>query len=120
MKNRKPKADGRYVVNVSFTANETSLLSWADGHGNFSNYIKKLIAEDMKKGGVSAEPVGFTNEMLQTMFLKMLGQQAPANKMPNINPADEVAVGMVEEEPQEEPKQRANKSALGKIMTKKK
>lgn len=49
MKNRKPREDGRYIVNVSFTTKETSLLAWADRQGNFSTYVKKLIEQDMKK-----------------------------------------------------------------------
>lgn len=114
MKNRKPKADGRYVVNVSFTAQETSLLSWADSHGNFSNYVKRLIEADMNKRGMANE---IPNDLLQKMMLNMVEQgmlkgtfQKDANA--------EVSTGFEkEEQPQKKPK--LNKSAIGNIMKKK-
>lgn len=49
VKDRKPKSDGRIVVNVSFTESEYNLLNHADEHGNFSQYVKKLISADIQK-----------------------------------------------------------------------
>lgn len=121
MKNRKPKADGRYIVNVSFTANETSLLSWADSHGNFSNYVKKLIQADMNKKEMTEN---IPAELIQRMMLNMMAQ----GSMNTINKNDEISVDAsvdVEDEerevqpPQKTEKKKLNKSAIGNIMKKK-
>lgn len=123
MKNRKPKADGRYIVNVSFTANETSLLSWADSHGNFSNYVKKLIQADMNKKEMTEN---IPAELIQRMMLNMMAQ----GSMKAINKNDEISVDASvdvenkeneknEEQPQKTEKKKLNKSAIGNIMKKK-
>lgn len=121
MKNRKPKADGRYIVNVSFTANETSLLSWADSHGNFSNYVKKLIQADMNKKEMTEN---IPAELIQRMMLNMMTQ----GSMNTINKNDEISVDAsvdVDDEerevqpPQKTEKKKLNKSAIGNIMKKK-
>lgn len=118
MKNRKPKADGRYVVNVSFTSKEISLLSWADKHGNFSNYVKKLIEADMNKGTLSSGvPNGITNEMLQKMLMNMLGENGLKDVFQKSN-SDEVAIDEEKETAQQKPK--LNKSAIKGIMNRKK
>lgn len=119
MKNRKPKADGRYVVNVSFTANETSLLSWADKHGNFSTYVKKLIEADMNNQEMTK---AIPADMFQNMLLKMMGSSNLNNVFQN-NIGAEVSVELEnekEQEPQKEEKKKLNKSAIGSIMSKKK
>ena len=117
MKNRKPKADGRYVVNVSFTANETSLLSWADSHGNFSNYVKKLIQEDMNKREMTQT---IPTELIQRMMLNMMNQGVMKD---NFQKSEDVAEVSVDEEREEQPqkteKKKLNKSAIGNIMKKK-
>lgn len=120
MKNRKPRSDGSYIVNVSFTENQVSLLSWADRHGNFSNYVKGLIEADMNKKNLG-ETV--PSEMLLKMMFNMIGQQGNLKDMFNQYTAnEEVAIGLEEEKqpPQKEEKPKVNKSALNKIMTKKK
>lgn len=117
MKNRKPKADGRYVVNVSFTANETTLLSWADSHGNFSNYVKRLIQEDMNKKNM---PQNISNELIQRMMLNMMNQGTMKDNFQNVEIAAEVdSVDGEEEQPQKTEKKKLNKSAIGNIMKKK-
>ena len=53
MKNRKPRKDGRYMVNVTFSPNEEDmkLLKHADSQGSFTSYVKRLIRDDMNKNG---------------------------------------------------------------------
>lgn len=117
MKNRKPKADGRYVVNVSFTANETSLLAWADKHGNFSTYIKKLIEADMSKTGITN---GIPAEMFQAMMMNIMGQSNLKDIIQNKGVNEISATVESPESPQEDKKPKLNKSAIGNIMKKKK
>lgn len=107
MKNRKPRKDGRYSVNISFTATETSLLSWADRNGNFSAYVKRLIKEDMERSGASTNP-------LQSVLLNLLSQEGLKDILQNNGNAE----GFVShEEPEEPPK--VNKSKIKNIMKKK-
>lgn len=49
MKRRKPRKDGKYIVNVSFCEHELDLLEYADTQGSFTSYIKRLIREDKNK-----------------------------------------------------------------------
>ena len=103
MKNRKPRKDGRYSVNVSFTATETHLLAWADKQGNFSAYVKRLIKEDMDKQGLNTNP-------LQSVLLNLLNQDSLKDIIQNnVN---------LKEQIEEPPK--VNKSKINKIMSKKK
>lgn len=106
MKNRKPRKDGRYNINISFTSNETSLISWADKHGNFSNYIKKLIEADMKKSGTS-------DDSIQGLLLKLINEQGLKNIFQNVDALKESAISIEEEKP------KANKSKIMNIMGKK-
>ena len=111
MKNRKPKADGRYVVNVSFTANETNLLEWADSHGNFSSYVKNLIEADMKKGEIPADA-------LQVMLLNMMGSTNLKDILQKQKAEETVAdIEQGQEKPQ---KPKVNKKAIMGIMNTKK
>ena len=48
-KKRKPRKDGIYIVNVSFKEEELNLLEFADAHGSFTSYVKRLILEDKKR-----------------------------------------------------------------------
>lgn len=69
MKERKPRKNGIYSINVSFCENEAHLLNYADTHGSFTSYVKRLIREDMEKIN--------TTSTLETLlgnsnFLKML------------------------------------------------
>lgn len=105
MKHRKPRKDGRYIINVSFLPTETSLITWADGHGNFSNYVKKLIEQDMKKDTMQGET-------LQTLLGDMLGKEVLKNIFQNTADSNEVKeeVAVAEESP------KANKSKALNIM----
>lgn len=105
MKNRKPRKDGRYSINVSFTATETSLIAWADRQGNFSSYVKRLIKEDMDKHGASSNA-------LQSVILNLLGEEGLKNIFQNSTNISELAV-----EKEEPPK--VNKSKIKNIMKKK-
>lgn len=49
MKRRKPRKDGKYIVNVSFGEHELDLLEYADTQGSFTSYIKRLIREDKNR-----------------------------------------------------------------------
>lgn len=49
MKRRKPRKDGKYIVNVSFCEHELDLLEYADTQGSFTSYVKRLIREDKNK-----------------------------------------------------------------------
>lgn len=49
MKRRKPRKDGKYIVNVSFCEHELDLLEYADTQGSFTSYIKRLIREDKSR-----------------------------------------------------------------------
>lgn len=49
MKRRKPRKDGKYIVNVSFCEHELDLLEYADVQGSFTSYVKRLIREDKNK-----------------------------------------------------------------------
>lgn len=49
MKRRKPRKDGKYIVNVSFCEHELDLLEYADTQGSFTSYIKRLIREDKNR-----------------------------------------------------------------------
>lgn len=105
MKNRKPRKDGRYSINVSFTATETSLIAWADRQGNFSNYVKRLIKEDMEKGCSN-------KDALQSILLNIIGEEGLKNIFQNQTDASELAV-TTEEPP------KVNKSKIKNIMKKK-
>lgn len=109
MKNRKPRKDGRYTVNVSFTASELSLLSWADRHGNFSQYVKKLIEQDMNKTDES-------KDLVQSLLLNMINEGQLKNIFQTSTPqaTEEVAIGKVEEQPP-----KVDKMKIMNIMKKK-
>ena len=49
MKRRKPRKDGKYIVNVSFCEHELDLLEYADTQGSFTSNIKRLIREDKNR-----------------------------------------------------------------------
>lgn len=49
MKRRKPRKDGKYIINVSFCEHELDLLEYADAQGSFTSYVKRLIREDKNK-----------------------------------------------------------------------
>lgn len=67
IKDRKAKKDGRIVINVSFTEHEYDLINHVDKKGNFSQYIKRLILNDMTGQGQS-----LNNTDLMTMLLQSL------------------------------------------------
>lgn len=50
MKRRKPRKDGKYILNVSFCEHELDLLEYADLQGSFTSYVKRLIREDKNRG----------------------------------------------------------------------
>lgn len=108
MKNRKPRADGGYVINVSFTANETSLVSWADMHGNFSSYVKQLIKADMeKKDSPTSVVEALLLKVLQDNGLKVVADEKIKA---------ESVVDKADQEPQEKPKPKVNKSKILGLM----
>jgi hypothetical protein len=41
------------MVQVAFSPNETDIYEFARAQGNMAGYIKRLIREDMEKGGVA-------------------------------------------------------------------
>lgn len=48
IKERKTRADGRILLNVSFTSDEYDLINHVDSvTNNFSQYVKDLIIADM-------------------------------------------------------------------------
>jgi hypothetical protein len=112
MKTRKPRKDGRYIINVSFMDNELDLIEWADSQGSFSNYVKQLIREDMagRRGQtpaiqqVNTNPTGLDVEAL----IKLIQSQQGAG-------ANETVVTA---EPVEPPKPKANKMKIQGIMSK--
>lgn len=69
MKDRKPRKNGIYSINVSFCENEAHLLDYADRHGSFTSYVKRLIREDMEKIN---NPSTFQTLLGNSDFLKML------------------------------------------------
>lgn len=74
IKKRKPKDDGRIVINVSFTENEYDLINHVDMRGNFSQYVKRLILNDMNNQNIpqaNGDTVGLLLKLLQN-------SQAPA------------------------------------------
>lgn len=114
MNNRKPRKDGSYVVPVSFKSNETSLLAYADTKGNFSQYIKRLIHEDMNKKSESHSPQ-MTDLMMQ-MFMKQLleGGLNLKDMLQNNGAKAEISTDVVKEE---KPKEKtADKNAIFNIM----
>lgn len=70
MKARKPRKDGVYVVNVTFTANDLHLLGHADRQGSFTSYVKKLIAEDLEKKSTSSviESLLGNNDLIKALI----------------------------------------------------
>jgi hypothetical protein len=112
MKIRKPRKDGRYIINVSFMDNELDLIEWADSQGSFSNYVKQLIRDDMAgrrpqptaMSQLNTNPTGLDIEAL----IKLIQSQQGAG-------TNETAVTT---EPAEPPKPKANKMKIQGIMSK--
>ena len=94
MKKRKPRKDGRYSINLSFTEQETDLIAHVDERGNFSAYVKYLIRKDMEGSGANAL------DLIQGLL------------------KDNIQKGK-QEQPAEEPqKPKANISKINKILSK--
>ena len=112
MKIRKPRKDGRYIINVSFMDNELDLIEWADSQGSFSNYVKQLIRDDMAgrrpqptaMSQLNTNPTGLDIEAL----IKLIQSQQGAG-------ANETVVTA---EPVEPPKPKANKMKIQGIRRK--
>lgn len=115
MNNRKPRKDGSYVVPVSFRSDETSLLAYADTKGNFSQYIKRLIYEDMNKKPMSQEPQ-MTELMMQMLIKQFLNGDMNLKDVIQKSGANaEISTDVVEEK--EKPKEKkADKNAILNIM----
>lgn len=94
MKKRKPRADGRYSINLSFTEQETDLIEHVDNRGNFSSYVKYLIRKDMEGSGANA--LDLIQGLLKDNIQKSKQEQPP-------------------EKPQ---KPKVNKSAINNIFNK--
>jgi hypothetical protein len=112
MKIRKPRKDGRYIINVSFMDNELDLIEWADSQGSFSNYVKQLIRDDMAgrrpqptaMSQLNTNPTGLDIEAL----IKLIQSQQGAGTNETV----------VTAEPVEPPKPKANKMKIQGIMSK--
>lgn len=74
-KERVPLKSGRYVVNVSFKADEKDLLDYADSNGSFSDYVKRLIVEDMKKEKSPSQNFDMTDGMKYFFDMMLLQMQ---------------------------------------------
>lgn len=79
IKDRKPKKDGRVVINVSFTENEYDLINHVDKKGNFSQYVKRLILNDMTGQGKSS-----SNGDLMAILLQALQNNQQVLKNENV------------------------------------
>ena len=106
MKSRKPRKDGRYSLNVSFTANELELIEWADKHWNFSAYVKDLIKQDMKKADAGTTEV-------ERLLLKVLGMSNLKDNFQNLA-QQETTVSKVEED--DGPKYKADAGNIKNLM----
>lgn len=94
MKQRKPRKDGRYSINLSFTEQETDLIEHVDKRGNFSSYVKYLIRKDMEGSGANAL------DLIQGLL------------------KDNLQKGKQEQPPEEPQKPKANKGKINKILNK--
>ena len=117
MKNRKPRTDGSYVVNVSFKPNETSLLAYADTKGNFSQYVKQLIHEDMNK---KQEPQSLQLDglMAKLLFEKLIGNgDYLKDILQNMPKEEEVSVDTTKKpKEKKEDEKLGDKNAMSNIM----
>lgn len=95
MKKRKPRADGRYSINLSFTENEVDLIDYVDSKGNFSSYVKYLIRKDMQ--GANNIPLDLIQGLLKN----------------NIQNKE------IEQKEKKEEKPKPNKTAINNILSKK-
>lgn len=107
MKSRKPRKDGRYSINLSFTPEEVNLIDYVDSKGNFSSYIKRLIKQDMEKEKSNNPLQGLTPEILQLLqgAIKQVEQPQKVEQKQN---DDEV----------QKPKKKGNKKAIMDILNK--
>lgn len=88
IKKRKPKDDGRIVINVSFTESEYDLINHVDKCGNFSQYVKRLILNDMNKQSttqINGDTLGLLLQMIQN---GQVSAPAPEPKEPEQPKAD--------------------------------
>ena len=116
LKDRKPKSDGRIVVNVSFTESEYKILNHADEHGNFSQYVKRLILADMQKQEQVQQQAQQPDAMALLMGLIQSGQlqMNPGMFQPQFQ---QIQQQLTPEPPQEEqPKLKADKSKVGGVL----
>lgn len=112
MKTRKPRKDGRYIINVSFLSDELNLIEWADSQGSFSNYVKQLIREDMAGRRGQTPAIQQVNTNLTGLDIQALLQLIQSQQGAGAN---ETAVTS---EPAEPPKPKANKMKIQGIMSK--
>lgn len=78
------------VKSVSFKDDEQRLLEYADKQGNFSEYIKTLIKNDMEKG------FKFTREQ-EIAIIELIKKYAPTVKTEDIKEFDKEAVIALEQ-----------------------
>lgn len=116
MSKRVPNKTGGYTVNVSFRESESKLLEHADEQGNFSAYIKSLIARDMQGGATQPQAVKHNNTNVDNSeIVTALNEIASILKSGNVQltaPPNEVAVDKEEHKPQ------LNRSAIMNIINK--
>ena len=79
-KERVPLKSGRYVVNVSFKENQKEILDYADSKGSFSEYVKRLIIEDMERNNNPSESLDMTETMKQLFNNMLLQMQNTVDK----------------------------------------
>lgn len=115
MNNRKPRKDGGYIVPVSFKSTETSLLAYADTKGNFSQYVKQLIYNDMNKKSESNTPQ-MSELMMQMLMKQFIDGGMNLKDVFQINDAKaETSITAVEEKKKPEEK-KADKNAILNVM----
>lgn len=73
------------VKSISFKDDEIKLLEHSDNQGNFSEYIKRLIKEDMEKG------FKFTKDQ-EAAIIELIKKYALAVKVEDIKEFDQEAI----------------------------
>lgn len=107
MKSRKPRKDGRYSINLSFTPEEVNLIDYVDSKGNFSSYVKRLIKQDMEKEKINNPFHGISPEIIQ-IIKETIKQVEQPQKVEQQQNDDEV----------QKPKKKGNKKAIMDILNK--
>lgn len=94
MKRRKPRKDGKYIVNVSFCEHELDLLEYADTQGSFTSYVKRLIKEDKNKSNSTTvlEMLLGNNELIKALTANQETATTQINQEPKEEEVDKDAI----------------------------